>query len=160
MPRGQGTGNPPVPSSLVVRDPLNDTTFIYISSRAGAHMFTVLEWKQLLQLARDYDWTPEGTLPPPDRDELSWDRSYYPGYGQAFPDTDAALFARALDKALLDIPSDVQQPVTAPPSVTPVGMAVLERYRGPRIALLRRLLLSAQAGELRLQPAGRLPRSA
>jgi len=139
----------------LVRGQLSDTSFIYISSRAGAHMFTLLEWKQLLQVARDYDWTPEGTLPPPDRDELSWDRSYYPGYGQVLPDSDAAAFARALDKALLDIPADVQQPVTAPASVTLVGLAVLERYRGPRIALLRRLLLSAQAGEFRLQPTGR-----
>lgn len=118
-------------------------------------MFTLLEWRQLLQLARDYDWIPEGTLPPPGRDEISWDGSYYPGYGQTLNDTDARQFVRALEKALLDIPSDEQQPVTAPASVTPVGIVVLERYRGPRIALLKRLLVSAQSGELRLQPTGR-----
>lgn len=118
-------------------------------------MFTLLEWKQILQLARDYDWAPEGTLPPPGRDELNWDGSYYPGYGQTLDDSDANQFARALETALIDIPADDKQPVTAPPSVTPVGVIVLERYRGPRVALLKRLLLSCHAGELRLQATGR-----
>ena len=134
---------------------MTDTSYIYLSAHTGAHMFTLLEWKQILQLARDYEWAPEGTLPPPGRDDLNWDGSYYPGYGQTLSDSDASHLARALDTALLDIPADSGQPVTAPPSITPVGIAVLERYCGPRIALLKRLLVSCHAGELRLQPTGR-----
>ncbi len=134
---------------------MTDTSYIYLSARVGMHMFTLLEWRQILQLARDYDWLPGGTLPPPGRDEINWDGSYYPSYGQTLSDADAHKFVRALEKALLDIPSDESQPVNAPASTTPVGIAVLERYRGPRIALLKRLLVSARSGELRLQATGR-----
>lgn len=136
-------------------DLFSDTTYIYLTARVGAHMFTVLEWKQLLQLARDCEWRPAGTLPPPGRDDGDWDGSYYPGYGQTLSDDDALQFAHALNAALSFIPSDEKQPVTASASVSPVGVVALQRYRGPRIALLKRLLLSAEAGELRLQSTGR-----
>lgn len=134
---------------------MSDTTYIYLASPLGSQMFTLQEWRELLQLARDYGWEPGGTEPPPGRDELSWDRSYVPAYGQVMNAADAAQFADALDKAAVDIPSEANRPLTAPATVTSVGLTVLERYRGARLAILQRLARNAHAGEIRLQPTGR-----
>ena len=125
--------------------------YIFILSAAGRHMFTDADWKALLQLARDYGWPPMGTSPPPGRDDLSWDRTYHPPQGQSLSPEDGERFAAALERALADIPALPDQPVTAPPSVSPIGLAALSYYQGPRRALLQRLIASARAGALFLE---------
>ena len=69
-------------------------------------------WQLMLLLAGRYGWDPRGTTPP---DELAidcglwpagadWDGRYLPSYGQHITDEDTQMFARALERALPDIP--------------------------------------------------------
>ena len=92
--------------------------------------FSVWEWRAALELARDFGWKPEGTLPPIDYDPASygafnvtdvmsgqridfdvaddvsndkWSGTYSTNDGQIMSDTDAAAMADALEKALVAI---------------------------------------------------------
>jgi hypothetical protein len=134
---------------------MSENRYVWIAGQTGRHFFTETEWKNIMSLARDYGWTPDGTQPPRDRDELSWDRSYCPAVGQTITAEDAQRFAIALDRAITDIPGDTSQPVTAPPHVAPASLTAMEYYRGPRVAMLQRLIIGADAGELHLTPSGK-----
>ena len=125
---------------------MNDVVYLYLVSPTGRHMFTEADWKALLQLARDYGWTPAGTVPPVGRDDLNWDRTYHPAQGQSLDPVDAERFAAALERALTDIPAQPDQPVNAPSTVSPVGVGALEYYRGSRRILLQRLIGNFRVG--------------
>ena len=71
-------------------------------------------WSRILSLARFYGWQPMGTLPPQTHHlrkpayetggRNSWDGTYLRSEGQIVRAEDALLLARALERALDDIP--------------------------------------------------------
>ena len=65
------------------------------------HQWTVLGWWHLLNLAREYGWSPRGTEPSGDCSG-GWDGSYFRNDSQRVTVEDAAALASALDRLLGD----------------------------------------------------------
>jgi hypothetical protein len=72
-------------------------------------------WLSLLTVARQYGWVPAGTDPPENWGNVpsEWDGAYFPPSGQLIAERDSKAFARALNKALPDVPDSVRWDIEA-----------------------------------------------
>ena len=73
----------------------------------GSFRFSMGGWRQVLTLAYECGWQPEGTLPPtwdPDYDGSGWKGWYFSNSRQHVTGEDAKAIAKALRDALDDIP--------------------------------------------------------
>lgn len=74
----------------------------------GNMRFSGGSWSWILQLASEYGWKPQGTKPSAITKELGikkWDGNYFSNLYQFITKKDAKNMARALEKALIDIPN-------------------------------------------------------
>lgn len=68
-----------------------------LCSNHGNESLNWTGWRELLDLARDHGWQPQGTAPPDDWDNAKhWDGGYYSNYWQRVTDSDAHALAEAL----------------------------------------------------------------
>lgn len=93
--------------------------------------WSLIWWAGLLNLAEYYGWKRMGTVIP---DDLNWDGSYMMNDGQIVTTADAAGLANALERALPDVPEDIDNPIPIPDSV--VEALTRSRQRHSRKYLL------------------------
>src|SRR6185437_12885003 len=87
------------------------------NSFGQTHQWKVLGWWHLLNLAREYNWSPRGTESSASSDD-GWDGNYFTNAGQRVTEEDAAELANALERLLAD------------PSREAVAAAVAKRMAG------------------------------
>jgi hypothetical protein len=76
--------------------------------------FSTVSFYKTLGLAKTYGWIPKGTNCPEKMDELeNWDGEYYTNLGQYVTSEDAINLAKALERALENIP-DLKNPPIYP----------------------------------------------
>ena len=66
--------------------------------------FSRMIWANMLYLANQYGWQPQGTVLSDDTESGRWDGDYFGNEGQTITAEDANALADALEKALDDIP--------------------------------------------------------
>jgi hypothetical protein len=83
---------------------------MHLHSARGDFGWDIFSWQKLLRLAERYGWRPAGTTL--SEEEMKWmpngrwDGSYTTNDGQTVVAADALSLAEALDRAVLDIPSE------------------------------------------------------
>ena len=77
---------------------------LFSGETGSVYAFTEEGWLQLLALAREYGWNPQGTQSPPEREDTHWVNDYLPPRYRIVSADDAAHLASALENAEDDLP--------------------------------------------------------
>lgn len=77
---------------------------LFSGEMGGVYAFTEESWLQLLELAREYGWEPQGTRSPPEPENTRWAADYLPPRPRIVSAGDAAGLAAALEQAEHNLP--------------------------------------------------------
>ncbi|HEV2473650.1 MAG TPA: hypothetical protein VGS41_13330 [Chthonomonadales bacterium] len=77
---------------------------LFSGHTGSVYAFTEEGWLQMLELAREYGWSPLGAQSPPEREGVRWAHSYLPERYRIVSAPDAEALAQALSRAETSLP--------------------------------------------------------